>query len=176
MRPCKRSCQPCCTEVLHNLSLIHLIVALSAAACIYLVVRELRRQYVSEWRLFAPGIAALIVAAPLFLGQIVAGEPRWIFAVAAAIGLAIGGVRAMMIGLQHDLYRPQIVVSQSAKLSFIGVAVIVGICAVLEIIGAYLSPSAETLRLWAALSVVVCAVAMLARALVLTFRLRREHY
>jgi len=49
-----------------------------------------------------------------------------------------------------------------------------GVC--LEVIGAYNSPSLEKLRLWAALSAVVCAVAMLVRALVLTVRLRRLHY
>ena len=48
--------------------------------------------------------------------------------------------------------------------------------AALEIVGAYVSPAAEKMRFWAALSVVVCAMAMLARASVLTIRLRREHF
>jgi hypothetical protein len=50
----------------------------------------------------------------------------------------------------------------------------VGVCAALEIIGAYTSPALEKVRLWAALSAVVCAVAMLARALVLTIKLRQQ--
>ena len=75
--------------MVHNLSLVHVLLALGAAATIYLVVRELRGAYVSEWALFAPGIAALFVAAGLFLIQIGAGQPRWAFAASAAIGLAI---------------------------------------------------------------------------------------
>jgi hypothetical protein len=50
----------------------------------------------------------------------------------------------------------------------------VGVCAALEVIGAYTSPALEKVRLWAALSAVVCAVAMLARALVLTIKLRQQ--
>ena len=141
-------------------------------ACIYLVVRELRRTYVSEWRLFAPGIAALFVAAGMFLIQIAAAQPRWTFAAAAVIGLLIGGIRATMIGLQHDLYRPVMIISRPAKLTLLAVALGVGLCAALEIIGAYESPAIEKVRFWAALSAMVCAMAMLARALVLTIRLR----
>ena len=39
---------------------------------------------------------------------------------------------------------------------------------------AFASPALEKVRYWAALSAVVCAVAMLARALVLTIRLRQH--
>jgi hypothetical protein len=162
--------------LIHNLSLVHLLLALAAAACIYLVVRELRRTYISQWRLFAPGIAALLVALGLLLIQISAGQPRWAFAAAAATGLLIGLVRGLMIVLQHDLYRPVVAISRDATLIFLAVAVGVGVCVVLEIVGAYNSPSLEKLRLWAALSAVVCAPAMLMRALVLTIRLRRLHY
>jgi hypothetical protein len=160
--------------MVHNLSLVHLLLALGAAATIYLVVREMRRAYVSQWRLFAPGLAALFVAAGLFLIQIGAGQPRWAFASAAAIGLVIGVVRGTMIGVQHDLYHPAVMISRDAKLVFLAVAVGLGVCAALEIIGAYASPALEKVRLWAALSAVVCAVAMLARALVLTIKLRRH--
>jgi hypothetical protein len=154
----------------HNLSLVHVLLALGAAATIYLVVRELRGAYVSEWALFAPGTAALFVAAGLFLIQIGAGQPRWAFAVAAAVGL----VRGMMIGVRHDHYRPVVMISRDAKLVFLAVGVGVGVCAALEIIGAYTSPGLEKVRLWATLSAVVCAVAMLARALVLTIKLRQQ--
>lgn len=160
--------------MIHNLSLVHVLLALGAAACIYLVVRELRRTYISQWRLFAPGTAALFVAVGLFLIQIGAGRPLWAFGAAAVIGLVIGSARGMMIGLQHDLYRPQVIISRPAKLALLAVAVGVGICTVLEIIGAFASPALEKVRYWAALSAVVCAVAMLARALVLTIRLRQH--
>lgn len=160
--------------MVHNLSLVHVLLALGAAATIYLVARELRGAYVSEWGLFAPGAAALFVAAGLFLIQIGAGQPRWAFATAAAIGLAIGIARGMMIGVRHDHYRPVVMISRDAKLVFLAVGVGVGVCAALEIVGAYTSPALEKVRLWAALSAVVCAVAMVARALVLTIKLRQQ--
>jgi hypothetical protein len=160
--------------MVHNLTLVHVLLALGAAATIYLVVRELRGVYVSEWALFAPGTAALFVAAGLFLIQIGAGQPRWAFATAAAIGLGVGLVRGMMIGVRHDHYRPVVMISRDAKLVFLAVGIGVGVCAALEIIGAYTSPAFEKVRLWAALSAVVCAVAMLARAMVLTIKLRQQ--
>jgi hypothetical protein len=160
--------------MVHNLSLVHLLLALGTAATIYLVVRELRGAYVSEWGLFVPVAAALFVAAGLFLIQIGAGQPRWAFAVAAAIGLVIGLVRGMMIGVRHDHYRPVVMISRDAKLVFLAVGVGVGVCAALEIVGAYTSPTIEKVRLWAALSAVVCAMAMLARALMLTIKLRQQ--
>jgi hypothetical protein len=160
--------------MVHNLSLVHLLLALGAAATIYLVARELRGVYVSEWALFAPGTAALFVAAGLFLIQIGAGQPRWAFAAAAAIGVVVGLVRGMMIGVRHDHYRPVVMISRDAKLVFLAVGIGVGVCATLEIVGAYTSPTFEKVRLWAALSAVVCAVAMLARALVLTIKLRQQ--
>jgi hypothetical protein len=160
--------------MVHNLSLVHLLLALGAAATVYLVARELRGAHVSEWALFAPGAAALFVAAGLFLIQIGAGQPRWAFAAAAAIGLVIGLARGMMIGVRHDHYQPVVMISRNAKLVFLAVGIGVGICATLEIVGAYTSPAFEKVRLWAALSAVVCAVAMLARALVLTVKLRHQ--
>ena len=160
--------------MVHNLSLVHLLLALAATACVYLVVLELRRTYVSQWRLFAPGAAALFVAAELFFTQIAAGQPRWAFAAAAAIGLAIGVARGLMIVLHHDFYRPVVVVSSDARFVLLAVALGVALCAALEIVGAYMSPALEKVRLWAALSAVVCAAAMLARALVLSIRVRQQ--
>ena len=109
--------------MLHNLSLVHLLLALGAAATIYLVVRELRGIHVSQSALFAPGVAALFVAAGLFLIQIGAGQPRCAFAAAAAIGLVIGAVRGMMIGVRHDHYRPVVMISRDAKLVFLAVGI-----------------------------------------------------
>jgi len=160
--------------MVHNLSLVHLLLALGAAATVYLVARELRGAYVSEWALFAPGAAALFVAAGLFLIQIGVGQPRWAFAAAAGIGLVVGLARGMMIGVRHDHYQPVVMISRNAKLVLLAVGIGVGVCVALEVIGAYNSPAIEKVRLWAALSAVVCAVAMLARALVLTIKLRQQ--
>lgn len=156
--------------MIEKLSVLHLLLVIAAAACIYLVIRELRRAYVSQWRLFAPGLAALFVALEMFLIQVAAGEPRWPFLAAAGVGLVVGGGRALMIDLKHDLYRPQVMISQPAKQVLLLVGLGVGVCVVLEIAGTITRH--PHLRLWATLSAIVCAAAMLARALVLTLRLR----
>ena len=158
--------------MVEKLSVIHLLLVIAAAACVYFVIRELRRSYVSQWRLFAPGAAALFVATEMFLIQVTAGQPRWPFLVALLLGLAVGGARGMMIDLKHDLYRPQVMISQPAKQVLLLVGLGVGLCVVLEIIGT--AARFDALRLWAALSAMVCAAAMLMRALVLTLRLRHR--
>ena len=118
--------------------------------------------------------AGSFVAAILFLTQIGAGEPPLLFVGAAALGLLIGAVRGLMIGLQHDSYKPEIVISHGAGRVFVAVSIGVAVCAALEIIGAYASPELEKLRFWAALSAMVLAMAMLSRALVLTIRFYRH--
>lgn len=158
----------------HNLSLVHALLALAAAASIYLVVRELRRTYVSQWRLFAPGAVAMVAATGLMLLQVGGGQPRWPFAAAGVAGVIIGIARGLMIDVHHDLYEPQIIISRAARISFLCVALAIGGCVAAEIAGAFASPALEKVRLWAALIAVVCAVAMLARALVLTIRLHRH--
>ncbi len=157
--------------MVEKLSVIHVLLVIAAAACIYLVVRELRRPYVSQWRLFAPGLAALFVAGLMFLVQVTAGQPRWQFLAAAALGLVVGGLRGQMIALKHDLYRPQVMISRPARQVLLLVGIGVGVCVGLEIAG--IVARLPHLRLWASLSAMVCATAILARAIVLTLRLRR---
>ena len=161
-------------SVFHNLSLVHALVALAAAASIYLVIRELRRTYVSQWRLFAPGSMALVAATGLMLLQVGGGQARWPFAVAMAVGATMGIFRGLMIDVHHDLYQPQIIISRAARVSLLCVALAVGGCVAAEIAGAFASPALEKVRLWAALIAVTCAVAMLGRALMLTIRLHRH--
>ena len=156
--------------MVEKLSVLHLLLVIAGAACIYLVIRELHRDYVSQWRLFAPGAAASFVASEMFLIQVAAGQPRWPFLVAMVVGLAVGCGRALTIALKHDLYRPQIMISKPAKQVLLLVGIGVAVCVLLEIVGTL--ARFPHLRLWATLSAIVCAAAMLARALVLTLRLR----
>ncbi len=160
--------------MVHNVTLVHAVLALAAAASIYLVVRELRRTYVSQWRLFAPGAVAMVAATGLMLLQVGGGQARWPFAMAVVAGVVIGIVRGLMIDVHHDLYQPQIIISRAARISFLCVALAIGGCVAAEIAGAFASPALEKVRLWAALIAVVCAVAMLGRALMLTIRLHRH--
>lgn len=161
-------------SVVHNLTLVHALLALAAAATVFFVVQELREASVSQWWLFAPGAAALFAATGLLFIQLGAGQGRWPFVVAAAAGLAIGGVRGLTIGLQHDPYQPNVIISRAGRISFLCVGLGVAACVAADIVGAFLSPALEKLRFWVAWSALVCAVAMLARAAVLAIRLHRQ--
>ncbi len=160
--------------MIHNLTLVHLLLALAAGSCIYLSVREVRRRYISTWRLFAPAFLALFVGVILSLLQLADHQPPWMFGTAVAAGFVIGGVRGMTIGIQHDMYRPRVNLTHAAKLLLLWVAIVVGAAVVVESLGAFVgSPELEIFRFLAALVAMLCAGAILGRALLLTIRLHR---
>ncbi|WP_422029954.1 hypothetical protein [Reyranella sp.] len=162
--------------MIHNLNSVHLLLVAAAGACIHLSVREVRRRYISIWRLFAPAMFALFVGAVLSLLQL--GESRppapWLFAAALGGGFALGTVRGMTIGIRHDMYRPQVNLTHKSKLMLVWVAIVVGVAVAVECVGAFFgSADLETPRLGAALVAMLCGGAMLGRALLLTLRLYR---
>lgn len=160
--------------MIHNLTLVHLLLVGAAGGCIYLSLREVRRRYISTWRLFVPAFFALFVGVVLSVLQFSEQQPPWPFGVAFAAGFAIGGARGMTIGIQHDMYRPQVNLSHAAKLLLLGVAIVVGATVAVECLGAFLLyPELEIFRLLAALTAMVGGGAMLGRALLLTIRLHR---
>lgn len=108
------------------------------------------------------------------LMQIGAQQSPWPLGAAFVAGLVIGDTRGVTIAIQHDMYRLRVNVSQAAKLVLLGVAIVAGAAAAVEIAGAFASPAFETARYWAALVGNACAGAMLARSAVLTIRLHRR--
>ncbi len=160
--------------MIHNLTLVHLLLVGAAGGCIYLSLREVRRRYISTWRLFAPAFLALFAATILSLLQLAERQPPWLFGAALAAGFAIGAARGMTIGIRHDMYRPQVNLTQAAKLLLVWVAVAIGAAVAVECVAAFLAnPELEVLRLAAALVAMLCGSAMLGRALLLTIRLYR---
>lgn len=160
--------------MIHNLTLVHLLLVLAAGSCIYLSLREVRRRYISTWRLFAPALLALFVGIVLSLLQLADHLPPWMFGTALGVGFAIGGLRGMTIGIQHDMYRPRVNISHAARLLLLWVAIVVGATVAVECVGAFLGyPELDPARFLAALVAMVCAGAILGRALLLTIRLHR---
>ena len=84
--------------MVEKLSVIHVLLVIAAAACIYLVVRELRRPYVSQWRLFVPPLLALALLLSL---PDLPGRPLEI-AICVAVGLSTGAARAQLVRLRAD--------------------------------------------------------------------------
>jgi len=160
--------------VIHNLNVVHLLLVGAAVGCIYLSLREVRRRYISTWRLFAPAFLALFAATILSLLQLAEHQPRWLFGAGFVAGFVVGAARGMMIGIRHDMYRPQVNLSHAAKLILVWVAVVVGAAVAVECVATFLGdPNLEIFRLGAALVAILCGSAMLGRALLLTIRLYR---
>lgn len=160
--------------MVHNLTLVHLLLVSAAAGCIYLSLREVRRRYISTWRLFAPAFLALFAGAVLSLLQFAEHQPPWLFGTALAAGFAVGAVRGTTIGIRHDMYRPQVDLTHTAKLVLLWVSIVVGVAVAVECLCAFLdNPRLEIFRLGAAIVAMFCGSAMLGRALLLTIRLHR---
>ena len=63
--------------MIFELNIVHLMLALAAVGCAYLALREVRRPYMSVWRLFVPPFLACGVAFGLVLIAVVAGKYAW---------------------------------------------------------------------------------------------------
>lgn len=162
--------------MIHNLNSVHLLLVAAAGGCIYLSIREVRRRYISTWRLFAPALLALVVGVVLSLLQLGENAPPavWWFGASLGVGFLVGTVRGMRIGIRHDMYRPQVNLTHRSKLLLVWVAVLVGAAVAVECLGRFLGDHAlDIFRLGAALVAMICGGAMLGRALLLTVRLYR---
>jgi hypothetical protein len=162
--------------VIAKLTLLHIVLAAMAAGGVYLAWREVRRLYISQWRLLVPPALGLGVALGLALIQIVsARQPGWTFVMALVLGLGAGAVRGAMMHIEHDLHRPKVVKPPAARYVLLWVAVLVAGATVVEIVGAQTAPALTTARYSAALVAMICAAAMQGRAIALAVQLNR-HY
>lgn len=159
-----------------KLTFLHIVLAALACGSLYLAWREVRRRYISQWRLLLPPALGLGAALGLALIQIVlARQPGWTFLLALATGLLAGGLRGALMRVEHDFYRPMVAVSLRARFVLLWVAVMVAAAVMVEIVGARTAPELMVIRYVAALLAMVGAAAMLGRAIVLAIQLNR-HY
>jgi hypothetical protein len=162
--------------MLHQLNLLHLLLAAGALACAYLALREVRRVYVSQWRLFVPPLLAAGVAFGLMLFQLAADRPPWMFGAALLVGLVTGAARGFTMQVKFDVYRPRIQARPAAKRILFLVALVVVASVAVEIAGAIVGPRLALWRLGAALLAMLCAGMMLGRASAIAGRLRHAHW
>ena len=157
--------------MIYNLTLVHLLLALGAGGCVYFALREIRRRYVSIWRLFVPAALATLVAGSMFLLQVIAHRPPWVFEAALLAGLAIGALRGFTTVLHVDLYMSMLQERSAAKRALLWVPIVLAIAVAVEIVGTIMTPVLENLQLGAALIATCCAGMLVGRALVLAVRL-----
>ncbi|OFX02417.1 MAG: hypothetical protein A3D94_06480 [Alphaproteobacteria bacterium RIFCSPHIGHO2_12_FULL_66_14] len=159
-----------------KLTLLHIVLAIAAAGSVYLAWREVRRLYISQWRLLAPPALGLGVALGLALIQIVsARQPGWPFLMVLLLGLGAGAVRGSNMAIEHDLYRPKVVMSPAARFVLLWVAVVVAGATAVEILAVHAMPALAPARYAAALVAMISAAAMQGRAVALAIQLNR-HY
>lgn len=161
--------------MIFELNILHGMLALAAAASAYLALREVRRQYVSIWRLFVPPILGCAIAFGLMLIQLAAGKPAWQFGVAMLAGLAVGAARGFTMPVQIDAYRPRFQARPATKRVILWVAIVLVLCVAVDVVGAVRSPSIDPMRFFAALLATVCAGILVGRASAVTARLRYVH-
>lgn len=159
-----------------KLTLLHIVLAVMAAGGVYLAWREVRRLYISQWRLLAPPALGLGVALGLALIQIAsARQMGWPFVVALLAGLGAGAVRGSLMRIEHDFYRPKVVMSPVARYGLLAVALVVAAATVVDILGARTVPELAPARYGAALVAMLCAAAMQGRAVALAAQLNRYY-
>ena len=159
-----------------KLTLLHIVLAVMAAGGVYLSWREVRRLYISQWRLLAPPTLCLGVALGLALIQIASARlAGWPFVAALVAGLAAGGVRGSLMAIDHDLFRPKLIMSPAARFGLLVVAVVVAAATAVEILGARAVPALAPARYGAALVAMLGAAAMQGRAVALAVQLNRYY-
>lgn len=164
------------SEMIFELNILHGMLALAAVACAYLALREVRRQYVSIWRLFVPPVLGCAVAFGLVLIQFAADKPPWQFGVAMLLGLTAGAARGFTMQVQIDAYRPRFQARPATKRALLWVALVLVLCVALDSVGAVQSPNLDSVRFIAALAATFCAGALVGRATAVTARLRYAHW
>jgi hypothetical protein len=161
--------------MIFKLNILHALLALGAAGCLYLALREVRRPYVSIWRLFVPPFLGCVVAFGLALIQFAADTPPWQFAIALSAGLAAGAARGFTMAVQIDAYRPRFQARPATKRALLWVALVLAACVLLDAVGAVQSPHLVVVRYVAALLATFCAGTLVGRATAVTARLRYVH-
>jgi hypothetical protein len=161
--------------MIFELNILHGMLALGAVACAYLALREVRRQYVSVWRLFVPPFLGCAVAFGLVLIQLAADRPSWQFGAVLLVGLTVGAARGLTMQVQIDAYRPRFQARPATKRVLLWVALVLVLCVALDALGALQSPNLALVRYFAAMLATLSAGMLVGRATAVTARLHYVH-
>jgi hypothetical protein len=154
-----------------HLNLLHIVLALSAAACFYLSWRESSRRKVQPKMLLWPSWSGFVAALLLTFFQVGMKQPLWPFLVALLLGIAAGVARGFTMKLEVDEYG-QVVRPPGVRV-LVWVAGILVAAVAVDIAGAIAGSVGGMVRFPATLVGVVCAGFMFGRALVMAVRVWR---
>ena len=150
--------------MLDSPNILHIILALGGAGCLYAVVLEMQQRAVKRWRLFLPAACALAVATVVTVGQLDMERAVWPFAGVFAAGLVLGGVRGARVPLKVDQYWSLIQVRRTTRRTLLWVAAVVAADAALVCIAAFIGQPHPMVRFIGALAAVACTGMLWGRA------------
>ncbi len=154
-----------------GLNFLHLVLLVSAVACVRLCVGELRSRCVRRSRLAWPALLALVCAAIFLLFHVGLRQPPWVFGLALAIGVTAGAASGFPVALEVD-HMFERVRLPAARVTLVAAALL-GLAVVMEAAGSLLPPSGAFLRLAAPPLAAACAGFLAGRSVVISLRCRR---
>ena len=158
-------------DVKYGLNFLHLLLLVSAVACVRLSAIDLRGRCVRRARLAWPAMLAVFCAAIFLLFHVGLKQPAWVFGLALAIGIAAGAAKAFPVPLEvdHMFERVRLPPTRVSLLA----AALLGLAVLLELVGSLTGPPGYFLRVAAAPLAAACAGVLGGRAIMLSLRCRR---
>lgn len=151
-----------------SVNILHLLLALSAAACIHFAWQETKDKIVKLDRLLRAPTAALVPALILMLIQLSTRQPIWPFMAAFFGGLAVGGTRGLTIPLKVERFWR--VVRPPGMRAQVWIAVALAAAVVVDIAGASAGLPGLAWRFPSALAAMTCAGMLAGRAIAMGAR------
>jgi FtsH-binding integral membrane protein len=161
------------SPVILHLNLLHLVLVICAAACVYVALLDVRADRpTGPWRLALLPAWAMLPALILVLFQLATRQSPWLLAAPFVVGLAAGGLRGFTMLLQFD--RNYRVVRPKGRRVLLWVSLAVPVAVALEIAGSVVGRATAIgapLRLAGAELALLCAGLLVGRGLALAIRL-----
>jgi len=151
-----------------SLNILHLLLALSVAACIHFAWQETRDKVVKLTRLLGAPAVALVAALIVMFIQLSTKQPFWPFAVAFGGGFAIGAARGLTIALTVERFWR--VVRPPGMRAQVWITVALAAAIAVDAAGAIAGPSGLAWRFPAAVAAMGCAGMLVGRAIAMGAR------
>jgi len=157
--------------MLFNLNLLHLLLVLGAAGCVWLARREIRGRSMSLKRLFLLPLLSMAMALVFLLFFLAAHQPPWMFVAALLVGLAAGAARGATMALRFDqMWR---LVRPTGRRVLLWVALLLAAAVAVEMAGAVVGPASVLWRAAAGGTAALCAGMFTGRAVAVAIRTTR---
>jgi hypothetical protein len=151
-----------------HLNLLHLLLAVAAAGCVLLAVREIAGRSMSLSRLALLPLLASGMAFVFFLFFLSLNRPLWMFLGALLLGVAAGVARGATMKLRFDhMWR---LVRPTGRRVLLWVTLLLAVAVAVEVAGAVAGAAGAEARLAAAEVAALCAGTLAGRAVAVAVR------